>query len=230
MRRKLASMIAAMCIAMPMMAAQANAQKWTGCYLGGSVGMSATKTIADLNVAPPVFPVATNALSIDGLGSSGTVAGVHVGCDLKLQQLVVGAFGDYAWHNETFEITSALLPGTVATLDVNSRWTVGGRVGIAFTDSTLLYGLVGWSRMSTSDLSIPAGPLTISMPTFQGWVFGGGIETILMPNIRLGLEYRYNRYDTQDIVLIPGATLGLQPEMHTVSARLSYAFTLPELK
>ena len=67
--------------------------------------------------------------------------------------------------------------------------------------------------------------MSLVIPTLEGWTFGGGIATEIMPNIRLSAEYRYARFDKVDVALTPGASLGLQPDMHTAMARLSYAFS-----
>lgn len=193
---------------------------WTGCYVGVQAGMSATKTDTTLDIAGT-----GTLLGVDGLGSAGAMAGVHAGCDVRMQQLVVGAFGDYSWHSQSVEITSPLAAMSIAKLDVNSQWTIGGRAGLVFGNS-LVYGLVGWTRVDTSDIAVLGGAATLIVPTLEGWTFGGGIATEVMPNIRLSAEYRYARLDKVDVVLVPGATLGLQPDMHTAMARLSYSFNL----
>ena len=193
---------------------------FSGCYIGAQAGMASTNSATSIDLTGT-----GSLLDVKGLGSSGGLFGVHAGCDVKIQQFVVGAFGDYGWHNQVMEISSPLLATQIARLEVDTQWTIGGRAGIAFTDSTLVYGLVGWTRVETSDLSILGGALVAPVKAFDGWTFGGGISTEIMPNIRLSAEYRYAKLDKQDIVLVPAVlSVGVRPESHTAMARFSYVF------
>lgn len=203
----------------------ASAQKWTGCYIGVSAGMATTVTKADLDSSGP-WPPPGNVLSIDGLGQAGGAIGPTGGCDMQIDRFVVGVMGSYLWHNGSFEVSSGLLPGTVLSFDLDTQWDVAGRAGILFTDKTLVYGLVGYTRLDTTGLNIPIAATTLSVPTFEGWQFGGGIETEIMPNVRLAAEYRYTHFDAQPVALGAGipVNLNLQPDMHVAMARLSYAF------
>lgn len=225
MRRLIGLIAALVCTAGPAMAqgdwktTVTKPSTWSGCYIGVHAGMSATKTDTTLDATGT-----GTLLGVNGLGSAGSLAGVHAGCDMQVQQFVFGGFGDYTWHNQSLEITSPLAAMSIAKLDVNSQWTIGGRAGLVFGNS-LVYGLVGWTRVETSDIALLGGTMSLVIPTLEGWTFGGGIATEIMPNIRLSAEYRYARFDKVDVPLFPGATLGLQPDMHTAMARLSYSFS-----
>lgn len=208
-------------LALGLTACKANAA-WTGCYVGAQAGVAATNTATGFDVAG-----AGTLLDIKGLGASGGVFGVHAGCDVKIQQFVVGGFADYAWHNQAIEINSPLLGGQIAKLSAENQWTIGARAGIAFTDATLVYGLIGRTSMQMGDLEVLNGAAAFDVKSFEGWTYGGGLATEIMPNVRLAIEYRYAKFDKQTVDLIPGfLSTTLRPDQHTVQGRLSYNFDL----
>lgn len=216
----LKSLIAAAFAAAFAFAAPAQAG-WTGCYVGAQAGVASTNADTSFDVVG-----AGSILEMSGLGTAGGVFGVHAGCDVQIQKFVVGAFADYAWHNQAIEINSPLLLANIGKVETESQWTVGARAGIAFTDATLFYGLVGYTQVNTSDLSVLNGAATFGLEAFKGWTFGGGIASEIMPNVRLTLEYRYAKLDKQTVDLIPGfLATTIQPDQHTAMARLSYAFS-----
>jgi len=77
-------MIGAAVLALAMSVSVATATGWTGCHVGVMGGVAA------MNVELGLGPA-----SIDGLGGDGWRGGVGGGCDVQLDRLVVGAFGDY---------------------------------------------------------------------------------------------------------------------------------------
>lgn len=198
----------------------AEGPRWTGVYAGASVGYASTVTQADIGLAG----VGT-AASIDGLGSSGGSFGLQIGADLRVDRYLVGAFADWTMHNQEWSVSSPLLPGgTLASLDIDNQWTIGGRAGV-IVGETLVYGLLGYTTMQTSDIDVPLVPISFAVSEFKGWTFGGGLETHLGGNIFLAAEYRYTKFDDQTVNLIPGVVdLNLSPEVHEAKARISYKF------
>lgn len=199
-------------------AARAEGVRWSGVYVGATLGYGSTTTKADADITG----VGT-ILSVDGLGSSGHTMGLVVGADLQIDRLVIGAFADWTKHDQTWSASSPLLaPGNLASLDIESQWTFGGRAGITVGNS-LLYGLIGYTRMQTSDIDVPPAALTLAVPDLKGWVLGGGIDVALGNGLFLGAEYRFTRFDSVDVAIVPGfASLNLDPETHEVKARLTY--------
>lgn len=211
--------------------------KWSGCYVGGHIGYGATHYGTSVDVATPGL---SGSLLDLPLSSQGGTVGLGGGCDLQLQRLVVGAYGDYSWVRQTMEITSPLLAGLgggalnpIARLELDTSWTVGGRAGLLLgaDSSTLAYVLVGYTRMDAADGLTLLGTVggSFAVPTFEGWTYGGGISTELAKNIRLTAEYRFTRFDRVDVPVVtsPAGSLsiGMQPDMHTARLGLSYAFT-----
>jgi outer membrane immunogenic protein len=189
--------------------------------------VSATETTA----TTPAFGGAS--LTIDGFSGRGALGGAHAGCDYQIQRIVLGGFADYTFQD--VEWSAALTaPGFGfsgnAKLAIEDQWTVGGRLGVLLNDSTLAYGLVGYTQAKASDLELTStlGNLSFAVEDLKGWTVGAGIETRLMANLFLGAEYRYTKFDNEDVTLIPGAlNLGLDPEVHSVRAALRYKFGSP---
>lgn len=195
---------------------------WTGCYLGAHGGLAASNLNTDLTL------VGTGSLlNIDGLSASGGMYGVHVGCDYKMNQFVIGAFADYSWYDADFNVSSPLLGVAILNTGLDSSWSVGGRAGMLVSKSTLVYGLLAWSQMDMKPITTfgGVGP-TLTLGSTDGIAVGGGIETELMPNVRLKLEYRYSMYDKITAPIVPGLNLDIEPDVHTVRLGVSYAFTL----
>jgi len=216
--------------------ADAPAAKWTGCYVGAQAGYGATHHDTSLILSGTGSPLDGSLLELP-LSSQGGTIGLHAGCDMQVQQLVFGVLGDYNWLSQSMEINSpvlgAIIPGLnpLARIELESSWTIAARAGLVVAPNTLVYALVGWTRMDTSDLSLVGGNLIATVPTLEGWTFGGGVDIALTNNIRLGAQYRYTNFDTADIGILSGGgaalSMAVQPDMHVVQGRLSYSFNLP---
>lgn len=195
------------------------AVQWSGVYVGAGVGYGASNTNVDIG-ATGFGSVAV----IDGLGASGAALTLTIGADLKFDRFLIGAFLDWTRHDQDWSISSSLIPGgTLARMEFDNQWTIGGRAGVVL-GSSLVYGLVGYTTLHTSDLAVPAAALTVGVPDFKGWSLGGGIEMALGNGLFLGAEYRFTQFDkeTATLALGPGITIGLEPEVHQATARLMY--------
>jgi outer membrane immunogenic protein len=221
-------------------ATPAQAQTWTGFYLGVEGGY--TSTVNELDITSgPLLPPNLFSLNFDGIGADGGVFGIHGGFDYQIApQIVLGLTGDYVWDDSDTSISLAVPPlGVTATggIDSDNRFNIGGRAGYLTSPDTLIYGSAGYTRLETSDLDFNvAAPGTaigfsIGVPSFSGYYLGGGIETKLRPNISLSLDYKYQMYDAETLdlpELAPGldlddfATATLEPDSHTVTARVTY--------
>lgn len=197
-------------------AAQANGP-FTGCYLGAHVGASMANNALSLDVAGTEF------LKVDGLGSAGVSGGGTVGCDIQITgPLVIGAWADYTKHSAEF-VVSAM--GTdVLTNAVDQQWSVGGRVGLALTPATMAYALAGYTHAEFGDVKL-MGASVLSVPGMDGYIVGGGIETALpMKNWYVDVRYTYSHFDKTSIVDLGGASLNMQPDIHTARVGVSYKF------
>jgi len=104
--------------------ASASGRTWSGCGVGGNLGMTA----GQVSAGGPI-----------GIGSSGPAIGVTGFCDVRYSNFVVGAEANYDWFY-----------GDLSTLGVNNDLTLGGRAGFLTNGETLLYGHLGWTQIDTT--------------------------------------------------------------------------------
>lgn len=140
---------------------------------------------------------------------------VQIGIDQPMgQKLVVGAFADFdlyadsgnsfsmPWvdpNDENYEMAS--LSGNV---ELDSVWSVGGRIGVLVTPRFLLYGMGGYTQANIDgnltlalDRSSGTQSVSASFPDeLSGYFVGGGGEIKLRDNLSLKLEYRYSDFDS----------------------------------
>ena len=202
---------------------------WTGCYVGGHAGMAMVNTTTGLeNLKATKGNPAGTVLETEGLGATGTAFGVGVGCDYQMARMVFGAFADMDWYDADWSLTSPTTGFISAGFGIDKAWTVGGRVGVLLSNSTLAYGLIGWSQLDMTPATLTVGLLTASAPlgSTDGMVVGGGIETEIIKSVRLKLEYRYAMYDDIKVPVNAATQLSFEPEVHTVRLGISYLFNL----
>jgi outer membrane immunogenic protein len=216
---------------------------WNGFYAGAGIGagaasynISGTQSRTD-RVPKQCSPVAvticghtdyilhctpahdvtyTEPVSDSGTSDVGVFGVVTVGFDRVLRAgWVGGVFADYDFGSNISGDIS--LPQHSGSLDHNSSWAVGGRLGFLVTPSTLLYGTAGYTQaeFDVSDLG---------SKTFEGYFVGGGLETFLRQNWTLKLEYRFSQFGSETIVDDAHVAADLEPSMHTARVILSYKF------
>jgi outer membrane immunogenic protein len=179
-------------------------QSWTGFYAGvhGGYGLnilSADKLLGDDGgggggLSP--FPIDAKAISERFL------YGARVGFDYELSKhLVVGVVADISRGGGRGQATvppiNDVTTGFLATSKIGTSWTVRGKVGY-LADKTLIFGTAGVAyakNTMSSDSSLDIGVVTKS---HTGWVAGVGIETLLLGDWRLGVEYRYLSLGTKE--------------------------------
>ncbi len=136
--------------------------------------------------------VGTGALTSDyGIGVDGIAFSGRVGADVQIGRILFGLLADARYDHVSTTYFSA----------DPKEWMVAARAGVLVSDHVLAYGLVGENWLSVSGMKT------------QGIALGGGLETAVTKNWRLGLEYLHVTYDD-----IPSA------REQTVTARLIFAF------
>ena len=196
--------------------------KWTGCYGGLIVGYSASKIDTTADVAG-----LGTALGVDGLGAASATFGGTAGCDYRVAgPFVLGVWGEYLSHDQTVTISSALLPGTVATAGLDTQWAIGGRVGAVLNDNVLLYGVAGYTQAAFDAIDVPPAGVSFKLKDASGYIVGGGAEFALpMKGFSLDLRYTYSHFDKESVEVIPSlVSLGMQPDVHTARLGLLYRF------
>jgi opacity protein-like surface antigen len=194
---------------------------YTGCYAGGGVGYAVSTTGVDLFQKGPKLEDKFVA-GLDGLGASGHTFSALGGCDLQMSQVVVGAWGDFTWHQDhdvTLTWASPTLANPAATKSVssglNDQWSVGGRAGVLVGPS-LVYGLVGYTEAS------------LDIGDHAGLIYGGGIELPLGAGFALQAQYTYSDLDSERYQILDnkgkptGASFDVDPDVHAVRAALVY--------
>jgi opacity protein-like surface antigen len=219
----LAGAIVALVVAYLFWTEKAQANPWTGCYVGAGGAYSGAHTDTSLDVAG-----VGSVLGVDGLGAQGEGLFGAVGCDLQLpnSKIVVGAFADYLWHNDTtFSVYGGVPSVTILETSLDNAWSVGGRLGYAVTDGALVYGLVGYSRAQMDDITSPLAPgFALSIPDLSGYVFGGGTEIALGKGLFLQAQYSYTDYEKESIDLGAPFSIGIDQDVQTFRTGLVWRF------
>lgn len=164
----------------------------TSCYVQALAGSSiSTATVK----ADDVLPASVSA--------AGWTVGAGIGCDLKLERVVIGALARVELPVDT--------DGTVGGVDFDKSWMVGGRVGYLLNTGLMIYGLVGYE---TSELSLAA----IDVDK-DGIVLGAGLEVMISKHLSLNAEYTNTIMND-----IGGAGFKIEPESHKARVGLTYRF------
>jgi outer membrane immunogenic protein len=158
----------------------------------------------------------TESFSDSDTSDIGVFGTVTVGLDRVLRPgWVGGVFADYDFGSNISGDVS--LPHYSLSLDHNSSWAVGARLGYLVTPSTLLYGTAGYTQ-AQFDIG------NLGSTTFDGYFVGAGVETFLRQNWTLKLEYRFSQFGEETILDSHHISADLEPSMHTARLILSYRF------
>jgi outer membrane immunogenic protein len=206
---------------------------WSGFYIGAGVGGGAF--LHDTSVSDPIFD---EKLFSFGGGGDGVLGTVIVGWDWQLgPKTVFGVFADY----DFFDLSSR-------NSDFNgffnhssshdSAWSVGVRLGVLSSPSTLWYLTGGYTQleldhsMNHSIDFFGIDNLTVSRDRqLDGWFVGAGVDTRLAAsNWFLRLEYRYTDFDTGRLRISDEEGFDLlqvdtDVVAHTARLTLTYKFT-----
>ena len=139
---------------------------WTGCYVGGHVGVGWGRK----DFSEPTEPFGQNfapvGSSINVDTGAGFLGGGQIGCDYQFAgNWVIGARGDFAWAHITGQSSDPFFAGKTINSDgspitLNAKTdalaTVVGRLGYGW-DRFMLYGTSGaaWARDKYSITNLP---------------------------------------------------------------------------
>jgi outer membrane immunogenic protein len=177
---------------------------WTGCYVGGNVGVGWVH--GDSSDAVTGTP--------QGSGTTdGIVGGVQGGCDYQSGQWVFGARGAFDWSSLKSDIVNPTFPNL--TGHGESPWLAGlvGRIGYAWQPNWILYAQGGgaWVRTNQSALLTGVGTLlATSNTTRNGWTAGIGTEYMFAPKWSVFVEFDYADFGTKSELFVTpaGAAFG----------------------
>jgi outer membrane immunogenic protein len=221
---------------------------WTGPYVGVGVGGAfATHDRSAKHVYEDTTVLDVTRLWDDHHGRSHVFGTVTLGYDYQFSGLwVAGAFVDYDFGNRN-DRTRFVDFGGFSDVHLSQEhghaWSIGGRLGVLSSPSTLLFVSAGWTQVSTdADLSFVFGGTERRLSLDKdrdGWFVGAGIETQLGwlgSNFSLRGEYRFSRFDDDGhrrLTLDEGADWNRRLEfdrdtdVHSVRAVLVYKFGRP---
>lgn len=204
---------------MPLKAAPASVDSWSGIYFGGSGGVGRLRTDWDFLQGRDPTPNPTD--------DTNWVGGGLVGIQWQTGNWVFGAEAN--WIATGLE-TSATCPNPDfhCLARLNDYWTAGARVGYVIGNG-LWYATGGYAqgRTKTFVRQVATGlnfePTSVTDP---GWFIGGGAEFMLSSSgLILGVEYDHVQFDTKTHhPFVPADVRNVRPDVDTVRARLSYKF------
>jgi outer membrane immunogenic protein len=167
---------------------------WTGFYIGAHGGGAWSKWTG----IDPTDPLAVWS-SVD---ASGGIVGGQIGGNYQISNFVVGLEGTGAWSSVTLNAGGPFGGGAGFNLSLKNDYiaTVAGRFGVAF-DHVLLYakGGAAFTRDKYNANNGLAGALAGSASgafNRTGWLAGGGVEWMFMPNWSVRAEYNYLGFGT----------------------------------
>ncbi len=219
---------------------------WTGCHVGGNLGLGAIHTtwqdtVADGNIDNnlPFLGFGfggptTRTASIDGAGG---VAGGQVGCDYQFAgHWVVGIAGSINWSD--ISATGMDQFNQTWTLRDKMDWygTVTGRVGFTPVNTALIYGK-GGAVFAHNNFEIENSGVTLGTPSqvITGWTVGAGVEWAFSPSWSIFLEGNYyglptrtetfnNAFAVANAFVNPPFTINVKPSFETITFGVNFHF------
>jgi outer membrane immunogenic protein len=200
------------------------ARAWTGFYAG--IGLGADAVVGDITMEAPALGMSAAATGLGGgdIGWSATVGYDHA----IAPKLIVGPFVTFDQSAQDIQLETSAM-GLTATIDLPSidyMVTGGMRAGVLASDETLIYALLGYTRMEFTDLELTSslGPLAkFKSESYSGFTFGGGVERRIGHGLSLRAEYRFVDLDAEVIDAVAGVyTIAADPDLHTGRLMLSY--------
>ena len=157
---------------------------WTGIYVGAHGGAS----WADVDVA-----------NIGAFDTTRAALGGHAGYNVALGKFVVGIEADASHAGTSTDL--ALAGGGTATVETDWAGTVRGRLGLA-VGPALFYATAGWAWTNVQLTEISAaGTRSSSSTTFDGVVYGIGVDAFVLPAISVRLEALRTDYRSETLSL-----------------------------
>ena len=115
-------------------------------------------------------------VNVDGDGNSipysaqGAIGEVTAGCDVRLDNVIVGPFGSFALGDE-------------------DRWVIGIRAGYMTSPDVMIFGKGGYVTAGTDGLS----------QRLDGYMLGGGVETMITKMLGIRLEADHTRFNGESL-------------------------------
>jgi opacity protein-like surface antigen len=194
----------------------------TGWYVGAQAGYDSYRVRENNTVG---FGDGSGFASNPVYNGTGWVGGLFLGYGQMMNEwfyLGGEVFGNYSGVDQNTNYNTTPAPSITATTNfqVNGSYGLGLLPGIKMTDSTLTYIRLGWNwanLKSSASVNVPAAifgtPAALNASgsqsnTSNGFVFGVGMETLIVDNWSLRGEFDhtwYSNYNANGSVAVPGA-------------------------
>lgn len=183
-------------MALVMMAGAAVAETsrtWTGCYGVASVGAAVGST-----------ELAAGGASVT-LSDHGLLAGVAVGCDYQLSQVVVGVSGG-------IDIPDIANSDLGIKISADPIYSLAARIGFVPRNDTLFYVRGGgtWTNLSATG---------VGSESFSGYFVAGGLDLLLTDHVFLNIEYAHHMLEDEG-----AAGFTIEPSYDVVKVGGGYRF------
>jgi outer membrane immunogenic protein len=181
---------------------------WSGFYAGGHLGGGWGTSLP-------------RGLAGDSVQLDGFTGGLQAGHNWQFGAFVVGAEADASLSGID---GMRLYPGTASAAAASMDWmaTLRGRAGFAW-DSMLFYGTAGLAIGGLSSDLVTPGAVTGASGTRSGFVWGGGVEMKINPQLSVRVESLRTNYADQDVGT-PIGPVSIGTDVTTVRAGLNWHF------
>lgn len=164
----------------------------TGWYLGAQVGYDSYRVRNSVDT-PGTSSLVTNPV----LAANGWVGGLMLGYGAMMSDWFYLGGEIFANVSNADQNFSTAVTGSTYTnkFEVNSSYGLGLLPGIKMTDSTLTYVRLGWNwaNLKTNE-TLTSTAASSKSNTSNGFVFGVGMETLIVDNWSLRGEYDHTWY------------------------------------
>jgi len=216
----------------PMAPVVAPVYNWTGCYIGGNVGVGWTNIEMTRVSQDTIGPAPAD---YGSQTDSSLIGGGQVGCDYQMGQWVFGVKGQFDWGNLKGSNALPTFPTFTMFDSVRNIDTVTGRIGYAFQPNVLLYaqGGVAWKRDNFVLFgTVPTPFLSESLSdTRTGFDVGAGVEWMFAPSWSVFVEYNFMGFDTKGEHFIappanfpPGEIVNVKQSAQSVLVGVNWRF------
>jgi opacity protein-like surface antigen len=137
----------------------------------------------------------------------GWAPSLMIGYDKQVSSMVFGVMADYQFRSASTDFGNGL------SISQSDAFFLGGRLGFLPTQRVLVYGLAGYTWLNhngaadalravdtINDAAYTEHSASYSDGSFGGLTVGAGVETVVMPNVRIGLEARETWYGKETIL------------------------------
>ena len=199
----------------------------TGLYLGGQVGYDSYRVRESIDASSLGFR--TNPV----LNANGWVGGLMLGYGMMIYDWVYlggEVFGNLSGASQTMSPTRTGSGAVNTDFQVSGSWGVGLLPGIKVTDSTLTYVRLGWNwanlkqNVNVTDVTGAIVSTGSKSETSNGFVFGVGMETLIVENWSLRGEFDHTWYSDFTALSTTLATVTTNPSDNQYMLALIYHF------